>query len=75
MANISKILIVHGGELAKDVAEQLAAKNPANSSTTVEVKCASQRPSALLELGEDTLVCFVLQTVENAAPTEEVRNV
>ena len=71
---ISKLLIVHGGELAKDVAEQLASKKPANNSTIsqVSLKCASERPSALIQLGDETtLICFILQTVENAAPTEE----
>lgn len=69
---ISKLVVVHGGELAKDVAEQLVEKKPANTITT-EMICASKRPSALVDMGsEDTLFCFVLQTVENAAPTEEV---
>lgn len=69
---VSKLLIVHGGDLARDVAEQLVAQKPANSTiSNVSLKCASERPSALLDLGEDTLICFILQTVENAAPTEE----
>ncbi|GAX12793.1 hypothetical protein FisN_15Hh272 [Fistulifera solaris] len=65
---ISKVVIVHGGELAKDVAEQLAAQKPAN--IVIEVRCASERPSTLVAHGEDTVLCFIMQTIENAAPTE-----
>lgn len=76
---VSKLLIVHGGELAKDVAERIAAKKPAAASsstciTDVTMRCGSDRPRKLVDdVGDDTLVCFVLQTIENAAPTEEVR--
>lgn len=70
---VSKLLIVHGGELAKDVAEQLAAKKPAKSTVSdVTLRCGSDRPKNLLEIGEDTLICFIMQTIENAAPTEQV---
>lgn len=69
---VTKLVVVHGGELAKDVAEQIVAKKPATSSiSNVSLQCASQRPKALLGLKDDTLVCFVMQTIENAAPTEE----
>jgi sulfite reductase alpha subunit-like flavoprotein len=69
---VSKLVVVHGGELAKDVAEQIVTKKPATSSISdVSLQCASQRPKALLGLKDDTLVCFVMQTIENAAPTEE----
>jgi sulfite reductase alpha subunit-like flavoprotein len=68
---ISKVVIVHGGELAKDVAEQLAAQKPDNYNEIItEIKCASERPSTLFDYGEDTVLCFIMQTVENAAPTE-----
>lgn len=70
---LSKLLIVHGGELAKDIAERIAAKKPTSSSITdVSVRCGSERPKKLLDVPEDTLVCFVMQTIENAAPTDEV---
>ena len=72
---ITKLLVIHGGELAKDVAEQIAAKKPASSPVEVSVRCASDRPKTLVEAGADTLVCFVLQTVENASPTEEVSRI
>ena len=35
------------------------------------LKCASQRPKTLLDINDDTLVCFVMQTIENASPTEQ----
>ena len=68
---IFQVVVVHGGELAKDVAEEIAAKKPSTSTCSVSLRCASERPKTLLELGSDTIVCFVLQTIENAAPTEE----
>jgi hypothetical protein len=72
---VSKLLVVHGGELAKDVAEQITAKQPAASSVSqVTVRCASEKPKTLLDVGDETLVCFIMQTVENSAPTEEVRS-
>ena len=67
---VSQVVVIHGGELAKDVAEQIVAKKPA-SVASVSSRCASARPKTLLDYGGDTLVCFVLQTIENAAPTEE----
>mmetsp|Transcript_23155 Transcript_23155/g.38285 ORF Transcript_23155/g.38285 Transcript_23155/m.38285 type:complete len:161 (+) Transcript_23155:61-543(+) len=66
---IQKLVVVHGGELAKDVAEQIAAKK--QGSIEVTVRSASERPKALVDFGDDTLVCFVMQTIENDAPTEE----
>jgi len=65
-----KIIIVHGGELAKDVAEQMIAKA---ASDAVTCQCASERPKKLVEHPEDTLICFIMQTIENASATEEVR--
>lgn len=71
---VTKLLLVHGGELAKDVAEQIAAKKPAGSSISdVTLRCASERPKTLLDVDAETIVCFVMQTIENSAPTEEVR--
>ena len=70
---IQKLVIVHGGELAKDVAEQIVAKNP----TTIEceLRNAADKPKTLLDYNETTLVCFVMQTIENGQPTEEVSTV
>ena len=73
---MENLIIVHGGELAADVAEQLAAKKPSKlSALKVTVRNASERPKTLLEHGKDTIVCFVMQTIENSNPTEEVRTV
>lgn len=68
---ITKLVVVHGGELAQDVAEQIAKKGD-SSSIKVSLKSASERPKTLLDLNDDTVVCFVMQTIENAQPTEEV---
>jgi hypothetical protein len=67
-----QLVVVHGGELAKDVAEQIVAKK-GSSAIKVTMRSASERPKTLVDLGDNTLVCFVMQTIENAAPTEEVR--
>ena len=70
---VSQVVVVYGGELAKDVAEQIVTKKPSSCSATVTttVRCASDRPKTLLDYDNDTVVCFILQTIENAAPTEE----
>ena len=70
----SKVVIIYGGELAHDVAQQLEAKKPANlSGVEVALRNASERPKTLLNCGEDVLCCFIMQTIENQAPTEDVR--
>jgi hypothetical protein len=79
---VKHLVVVYGGELAKDVAEQIVAKKPAageESCTTttttlqeVSLRSAAERPRTLVDLKADTVVCFVMQTIENAAPTEEV---
>jgi len=69
---LTKIIVVHGGDLAKDVAEQLQAKKPASLDIEVELRSAAKSPKALLEnANPSTLHCFIVQTVENEAPTEE----
>jgi sulfite reductase alpha subunit-like flavoprotein len=65
----TKIVIIHGGELAKDVAEQVEALKPSDD-FDVTLRCASERPKTLLNLS-DAVLCFVMQTIENEAPTEE----
>jgi hypothetical protein len=76
---VKHLVVVYGGELAKDVAEQIVAKKPAgeesSAGTTIQVsmRSAAERPKTLVDLTSDTVVCFVMQTIENAAPTEEVR--
>lgn len=67
-----KIIIVHGGELARDVAEQIESLKPSAQNVEVTLRCASERPKKLLELlDETTVLCFVMQTIENENPTEE----
>ncbi len=66
---------MHGGDLANDVAEQIASKKPSSLSTRdvdVSIRNASERPKTLLENGEDAVICFVMQTIENSNPTEDV---
>lgn len=70
-----RVVVCYGGELAKDVAQQIISKQPSNlitNDTKVIVRNASERPTQLVEYDHKTLVCFVLQTVENGAATEEV---
>lgn len=68
--SFQNLIIVHGGELAHDVANQLE-KGAASCNPTV--RCASERPKTLLkEMNASTLVVFIVQTIENAQPTEEV---
>ena len=70
---MKKVILVFGGELAYDVAQQLLAKKPSNLfAVDVSLRNASERPKTLLENGEDTIICFIIQTIENANPTEEV---
>ena len=71
-----KVVIVHGGELAKDVAEQIESLKPSKD-FEVTLRCASERPKTLLEhvKKEDngdskTVLCFVMQTIENEAAPE-----
>jgi hypothetical protein len=71
---VEKVVIVYGGELANDIAQQLSAKKPSDlSNIEVVLRNASERPKTLLENGQSTVICFIIQTIENAAPTEEVR--
>jgi sulfite reductase alpha subunit-like flavoprotein len=65
------LIVIYGGEMAKDVAQLIEAQKPATCSNNVKLQSASERPKKLLEFGDDTVICFVLQTIENAAPTEE----
>ena len=69
---VEKLVVVYGGPLAKDVAERLLEKKPSTSAVDVTLRNASERPKTLLDHTEDTVVCFVIQTIENENPTEEV---
>jgi len=71
---VREVVIVYGGELAQDVADRIIASRPtvANPTATVTKRSASERPQRLVDdLGSDAVVCFVLQTIENASPTED----
>lgn len=68
---IKQVIIVYGGELAKDVAHQVEAKKPVGF-TDVILRNASERPKTILEYEKDTVVCFIIQTIENGLPTEDV---
>lgn len=70
------VVIVYGGELAQDVAHQIESSKPFDmGQVTVSLRSASERPKKLVDecgtTNDDTVVCFVMQTVENASPTEE----
>merc|ERR1712238_311188 len=108
------VIIVYGGCLAQDVAEQIEALKPDDGDIEIDVtlRCASERPKTLLKYKTDiinsttttndniegdgdaekkkedskttiddavlttttttnTIVCFVLQTIEHGLPTEE----
>ena len=70
---IERVVVVYGGELAEDVAHQLVKKKPSVcASIEVLMRNASERPKSLLEFGDDTVVCFIIQTIENQATTEDV---
>jgi hypothetical protein len=67
------LVVVYGGELSADVAQQIVSKKPAESPLNVSLRRADERPKTLVDLSADTIVCFVMQTIENGAPTEDVR--
>lgn len=69
---VEELIVVFGGELAKDVAERVVAKKPPGSVIQVTIRNASAKPQQFLDLDSNTCVCFVMQTVENAAPAEDV---
>jgi len=64
------VLVVSGGELANDVMESIMAKKPSTLDISVTSRSAADKPKELVTL-EDTLIVFVIQTVENAQPTED----
>ena len=70
-SSITKAIVVYGGELAQDVAAQIEQTKP--DGVSVVVQSASERPKKLMDThaNDTTLVCFVVQTIENAAPTED----
>ena len=69
---VKQVIVVYGGELANDVAQQIVSKKP-TIDVEVSLRNASEKPKTLLEYDQETVICFVIQTIENAAPTEDVR--
>jgi hypothetical protein len=69
---VEELFVVFGGELAADVAERVLSKKPPGSVVNVTLRNASDKPQKLVEHGENTCICFVIQTVENEAPAEDV---
>lgn len=88
---IKNVVLVHGGELARDVASQIEQSQPDNHAVqqpvSVRQQSAADRPNKLVDAvcrgdnndkaddggssSSSTVVCFILQTIENAAPTED----
>lgn len=65
------VVIVTGGELARDVAEQTVAKKPDSIDIDTTIRSASDKPKTLVDYDKDTVLCFIIQTIENNSPTEE----
>ena len=69
---IKNLVIVFGGELARDVAQRVITKQPSTLELSVSIQSASERPKKLIDnSNEDSAICFVMQTVENACATED----
>jgi hypothetical protein len=76
---VHNLIIVYDGALAKDVAEQVVDKQSqqfASLSTIVSFRLANKPKNVVSDFcgnGTTTVVCFILQTIENSLPTEDVR--
>ena len=79
-ASIQDVIILHGGELSSDVAQQLSSKlSPIladNHIHTISMAKSKAFKSALLEdvdtlAKPSTLAVFVAQTIENESPPED----
>jgi sulfite reductase alpha subunit-like flavoprotein len=76
---IKSVVVVHGGELAQDVAARLVQSQPEalkDTAITVRLQSAAERPNKLIDAGgssdgSTTVVCFIMQTIENGEPTED----
>jgi hypothetical protein len=72
---MNSLVVVYDGELSKDIAEQLISKQR-TSSVKTRLRSASDKPKDLVSdfcyAESTTLVCFIIQTIENASPTEDV---
>ena len=72
---MNHLIVVYDGELSKDIADQLIAKKQ-SSSVQVTLRSASDKPKSLVSdychATSTTVICFIIQTIENASPTEDV---
>jgi sulfite reductase alpha subunit-like flavoprotein len=80
---IKNVVLVYGGELARDVASQIEQSQPDHAlpDIAVRLQSAADRPNKLVDAvccggdndgsSSSTVVCYILQTIENAAPTED----
>jgi len=69
MTQPQKLIVIYDDDLAKDIVDSIIAKKPAEG-YDIQVQSASIRPKNLLNLDPTTKVIFILQTIENASPTE-----
>ena len=71
----TQVLLVYDGDLSNDVARQIETSKPASASAvTVTFQSAADRPTKWMDGWKNhasSVVCFILQTIENAAPTED----
>ena len=72
---MNHLILVYDGELSKNIAEKLISMQQA-SSIQVSLRSASDKPKGLVSdychTASTTVVCFIVQTIENASPTEDV---
>jgi sulfite reductase alpha subunit-like flavoprotein len=77
---IKSVVVVHGGELAQDVAARLVQSQPEalkEMAISVRLQSAAERPNKLIDAGagsddgSTTVVCYIMQTIENGEPTED----
>ena len=75
---MNHLVVVYDGELSKDIAEQLIAMQK-QSSVQVSLRSASDKPKGIVSeycrAATNTVVCFIIQTIENASPTEDVSKI
>eukprot|EP00573_Skeletonema_grethae_P002141 CAMPEP_0201689710 /NCGR_PEP_ID=MMETSP0578-20130828/3261_1 /ASSEMBLY_ACC=CAM_ASM_000663 /TAXON_ID=267565 /ORGANISM="Skeletonema grethea, Strain CCMP 1804" /LENGTH=173 /DNA_ID=CAMNT_0048174443 /DNA_START=273 /DNA_END=794 /DNA_ORIENTATION=+ len=75
-SKIDDVVLLHGGDLSSDIAEQIETKLPINGTTHIHKVAMSKSKdfkTALLEgplAKPTTLAIFVAQTIENEAPPE-----
>jgi hypothetical protein len=75
IGTMNHLVIVYDGELSKDIAEQLMSKQRV-SSFQMSLRSAGDKPKGIVsdycQAATNTVVCFIIQTIENMSPTEDV---